>query len=103
MSLVFWPLSKVVVQNRPLSGIGHYKLPTKVYQIYFQEPLNVEEYLKQINELKIEIENQKLIIEKHAEEKKDFSYKLSGLAQEMKNQKIRLDRETEKSKVIILP
>ena len=59
----------------------------------------MEDCFKEIDELKSKIEKQQVELEKHAEEKKEFRYKLAGLAEEMKNQKIRLDREADKSKV----
>merc|ERR1711962_1494798 len=63
-----------------------------------EEP-TIEGCLEEINNLKSELEKHQKLSEKHAEEEKEFKYKLANLAEEMKNQKSRLDREADKAKV----
>ena len=52
--------------------------------------------MEQINTLESQLSEAKAARDK---EEKDFKYRLSEIAQEMKSQKTRLDREAEKAKV----
>ena len=52
--------------------------------------------MEQINALETQLNEAKTAREN---EEKDFKYRLSEIAQEMKSQKTRLDREAEKAKV----
>ncbi|CBY11094.1 unnamed protein product [Oikopleura dioica] len=61
-----------------------------------QPKITLEEAVEQINSLESQLSEAKTAREK---EEKDFKYRLSEIAQEMKSQKTRLDREAEKAKV----
>merc|ERR1712226_1026495 len=58
-----------------------------------QKELSMEELLKELNETKVALEKAQ------SGEKKENQYKIANLAEELKNQRTRLDREAEKAKV----
>jgi len=61
--------------------------------------MSLEDCLKKINDLEGELAKKDTIVENLEKDQKDSRYKFSSLVEEMKNQKARLDREAEKSKV----
>merc|ERR1712130_98045 len=67
-----------------------------------QKELSMEELLKELNETKVALEKAQAGEKKLDEllkEEKENQYKIATLAEELKNQRTRLDREAEKAKV----